>query len=101
MLDIRPDLPASHFRLELWPFIPADRASYDYKHARPEIYTFVYTPLPQEDELEKQFAAAMVARLEDDRDTLKLAAAIGWLISGYHYLNGCWRSQCRFRTNAC
>lgn len=66
-------LPIVSERLVLRPFEPSDRANYDAYHTRPEVYRFLYTPVPDEDVLAEQFSAAMSTRLEEDGDTLRLA----------------------------
>ncbi|EKF17014.1 GNAT family N-acetyltransferase [Nitratireductor pacificus] len=60
-------------RLELRPFAPSDRAAYDAYHTRPEVYRFLYAPVPDADALAEQFAAAMSLRFEEDGDTMRLA----------------------------
>lgn len=60
-------------RLELRPFEASDRTAYDAYHTRPEVYRFLYVPVPDTDKLTNQFAAAMSTRFEQDGDTLRLA----------------------------
>lgn len=60
-------------RLVLRPFEPSDRPGYDAYHTRPEVYRFLYSPVPEGDVLAEQFSAAMSTRLEEDGDTLRLA----------------------------
>ncbi|MCE8441152.1 GNAT family N-acetyltransferase [Rhodovulum sulfidophilum] len=66
-------LPIISERLVLRPFEPSDRPDYDAYHTRPEVYRFLYTPVPEADVRAEQFAAAMSTCLEEDGDTLRLA----------------------------
>lgn len=66
-------LPVLSDRLMLRAFVPADRPAYDAYHGRPEVYRFLYAPVPAGQALEKQFAAALSTRFAADGDTLRLA----------------------------
>lgn len=72
-MNIQTHLEILSERLALRPFEPSDRPAYDAYHTRPEVYRFLYAPVPDEDALAEQFAAAMSTRLEEDGDTLRLA----------------------------
>lgn len=60
-------------RLRLRPFEPSDRTAYDSYHTRPDVYRFLYVPVPGANALAEQFAAALSTRFEEDGDTLRLA----------------------------
>lgn len=66
-------LPVLSERLLLRAFEPADRPAYDAYHCRPEVYRFLYMPVPSGEALDKQFATALATRIEENGDTLRLA----------------------------
>ncbi|SEB38637.1 Protein N-acetyltransferase, RimJ/RimL family [Nitratireductor aquibiodomus] len=60
-------------RLELRPFVSSDRPAYDAYHSRPEVYRFLYAPVPGKHALSEQFAACLQPRFENNGDALHLA----------------------------
>ncbi|WP_336068335.1 GNAT family protein [Nitratireductor rhodophyticola] len=60
-------------RLELRPFVSSDRPAYEAYHSRPEVYRFLYQPVPDKHALAEQFAACLQSRFEEDGDSLRLA----------------------------
>ncbi len=72
-MTIRVPAPLCSDRLSLRAFEPCDRQAYDAYHSRPDVYRFLYTPLPLAKARDKQFAAALSPRFEEDGDTLRLA----------------------------
>ena len=72
-MNIQTHLPILSGRLALRPFEPSDRPAYDAYHTRPEVYRFLYAPVPNEDARDEKFTAAMSPCLEKDGDTLRLA----------------------------
>ena len=72
-MNIQTHLPILSGRLALRPFEPSDRPAYDAYHTRPEVYRFLYAPVPNEDARDEKFTAAMSPCLEEDGDTLRLA----------------------------
>ena len=72
-MEFKAYLPIVSDRLALRAFEHSDRAAHDAYHTRPEVYRFLYTPVPKGNALEQQFAAALSAQLEEDGDTLRLA----------------------------
>lgn len=72
-MNINALTPIRSDRLELRAFEPSDRPAYDAYHSRPDVYRFLYTPLPKGKALDEQFAAALAPRFEEDGDTLRMA----------------------------
>ncbi|MFN3525221.1 MAG: GNAT family N-acetyltransferase [Paracoccus sp. (in: a-proteobacteria)] len=72
-MNIHTPTPIFSDRLELRAFKPSDRSAYDAYHSRPEVYRFLYTPVPDDAALAAQFAEALSSRFEEDGDTQRLA----------------------------
>jgi len=66
-------LPLQTERLELRTFRAADFPAYATYHGRPDVYRFLYTPTPDAQALQAQFADLLAAPFAQDGDTLRLA----------------------------
>ncbi|MDD7970848.1 GNAT family N-acetyltransferase [Roseinatronobacter alkalisoli] len=67
------DLPIVTDRLLLRPFEPSDRPAYDAYHSRPDVYRFLYMPVPTGQALDAQFLSVLPGRFTEDGDTFRLA----------------------------
>ena len=72
-MEFRTRPPIVSDRLALRAFKRSDQAAYDAYHTRSEVYRFLYTPVPEGNALEEQFAAALSTQFEEDGDMLRLA----------------------------
>jgi RimJ/RimL family protein N-acetyltransferase len=68
-----PNLPLHTSRLSLRPFRPGDFEAYAGYHARPDVYRYLYSAPPGEEELRSQFETARKDDLSQAGDTLRLA----------------------------
>ncbi|MDU0341217.1 GNAT family N-acetyltransferase [Bosea rubneri] len=66
-------LPLTTERLALRPFVPGDFSAYAAYHSSQEVYRYLYAAPPEGEEMERQFAKALMPRFESDGDVFRFA----------------------------